>query len=222
MQGAWLFVGGVGMVVGMDALKKELHVRTRILSIYNKRPQEFGSKREYDDYLEEREDVIFQLSQEKDTGAVEAKIAEYKRENSLSINENRARAIEQSRESLGGAGVLPQGVLGALDVDNGRDKEGGSYAPRVAQIPGHLAMGFGNAQPGPVGKVELNGEGGFKGRGKQPKNAQEWARMASASGWSRDLFVSCAMSRAFGTVGSRGGRMDERMDKKRKRSVDAG
>lgn len=206
----------------MDALKKELNVRTRILSIYNKRPQEFPSKREYDDYLEEREDVIFQLSQEKDTGAVEAKIAEYKRENSLSINENRARAIEQSRESMGGAGALPQGVLGVGDLDKGGEKESG-YAPRLAPIPGYLAMGFGNAQPVPVGKVELNGDGGFKGRGKQPKNAQEWARMASASGWSRDLFVSCAMSRAFGTVGSRGGgEMVGGLEKKRKRSVNAG
>lgn len=72
-----------------------------------------------------------------------------------------------------------------------------SYVPGMGLLPPHLAAGLGNAMPTPVEKVELNGDGSFKGRGKQPKNAQDWFKMAAASGWSRQDYKKAVLSRVF-------------------------
>ncbi|GMH36205.1 hypothetical protein BSKO_04073 [Bryopsis sp. KO-2023] len=184
----------------MEALKKELLARARVLSVYNKREDEFETKREYDDYLEEREDVIFRLTEGEDLAATEAQIAEYKRNNQRSINENRIREMEEKRAGLElDETFTPAALLGTAN-GNAAGKNDMLYTP-VANAQGFgLVGGLGGPQPVPVKEVELKPDGSFKGYGALPSNSEEWNRMAKLSGWSRDFYKNCALKHAFTTV----------------------
>ncbi|GBG68488.1 hypothetical protein CBR_g3032 [Chara braunii] len=79
---------------------KEVIVRKRIVEIYNKQQEDFGTLREYNDYLEEVEDIIFALVEGHDVEAVEAKIAKYKEENYEQIVMAQARKAEERAAQL--------------------------------------------------------------------------------------------------------------------------
>uniref|UniRef100_A0A803M8Z1 MAT1 centre domain-containing protein n=2 Tax=Chenopodium quinoa TaxID=63459 RepID=A0A803M8Z1_CHEQI len=74
-----------------NAFAKEVSIRRRIISIFNKREEDFPSLKEYNDYLEEVEDMTCNLIEGIDVPAIEAKIAQYERENSEQIMNARAR-----------------------------------------------------------------------------------------------------------------------------------
>jgi len=59
---------------------------------FNKRREDFGSDREYDDYLEEVEDLTFNLLNDIDIPKTEARIAEFQKQNAQSIAANQAKA----------------------------------------------------------------------------------------------------------------------------------
>lgn len=82
-------------------LNKEARIRRRTLRIYNKRREEFASDREYDDYLEEIEDIILNLVNEIDVDATQKKVEKYRRENQDVIGQNQARRAEEERHTLG-------------------------------------------------------------------------------------------------------------------------
>ena len=75
------------------SLSKELQVRHRILAIYNKELEDFDDKAAYDDYLEEREDIMFNLSQGIDVAAMEALVRAYQEREGESIGRNEARRL---------------------------------------------------------------------------------------------------------------------------------
>lgn len=62
---------------------------------YNKEEEDFSSKLEYDDYLEEREDIIFNLVERIQVAEMEAKISRYTQENGESIARNEARKLQR-------------------------------------------------------------------------------------------------------------------------------
>jgi len=78
-------------------LSKHNRIRKRIESIYNKRIEEFPSKLEYDDYLEEREDIVFNLCEGINVAATEAKVTAYESANAASIAANIAKKAMDSR-----------------------------------------------------------------------------------------------------------------------------
>ena len=65
---------------------------------FNKEEEDFSSKVEYDDYLEEREDIIFNLVERIQVNEMEAKIAKYKQEHGESIARNEARKLQRVLE----------------------------------------------------------------------------------------------------------------------------
>ncbi|XP_057447556.1 uncharacterized protein LOC130739311 isoform X1 [Lotus japonicus] len=67
---------------------------------FNKREDDFPSLREYNDYLEQVEDMTFNLIEGVDVAAIEAKIAKYQEENSEQIMVNRARKAEELAAAL--------------------------------------------------------------------------------------------------------------------------
>nr|XP_009764761.1 PREDICTED: CDK-activating kinase assembly factor MAT1 [Nicotiana sylvestris] len=83
-----------------NAFGKEMAIRKRIASIFNKREEDFPSLREYNDYLEEVEDMIFNLIEGIDVPAIEAKIAQYQRENAEQIMIAQARKAEEYAAAL--------------------------------------------------------------------------------------------------------------------------
>ncbi|BEI85926.1 hypothetical protein CcaverHIS002_0602130 [Cutaneotrichosporon cavernicola] len=77
-------------------VEKEVSVRRRINEIYNKREADFPTRRAYDDYLQEVEDITFNLLNEVDVSATEAKIAAYQNENASLITTNKHKAAMES------------------------------------------------------------------------------------------------------------------------------
>ncbi|KAI7840364.1 hypothetical protein COHA_005908 [Chlorella ohadii] len=74
-----------------QALRKEMKIRARVEAIFNKHEDDFESKQEFDDYLEEREDIIFNLSEGVDVAEMERKVEQYRLANAESIIRNEAR-----------------------------------------------------------------------------------------------------------------------------------
>lgn len=73
------------------AVDKEVDIRKQIVKIFNKQESDFGSLREYNDYLEEIELIIENLLTGTNVDATKAKIARYKSDNESLIKKNQTR-----------------------------------------------------------------------------------------------------------------------------------
>ena len=62
----------------------------------NRREEEFDSKRAYDDFLEQREEIIANLVYGTDVAKTESQLAEYAAANAQSIRHNKALASQES------------------------------------------------------------------------------------------------------------------------------
>ncbi|KAK0079561.1 hypothetical protein PV326_008666 [Microctonus aethiopoides] len=75
-----------------DAMvEKEVDIRKRILRDFNKKEEDFSTLREYNDYLEEIENIVFNLSNNIDILETNKKIEQYKRENREIIMKNKTK-----------------------------------------------------------------------------------------------------------------------------------
>ncbi|KAI0797846.1 CDK-activating kinase assembly factor [Abortiporus biennis] len=72
-------------------VEKEVAVRRRIAKDFNKHREDFPDLRSYNDYLEEVEDITFNLINDIDIPETEARIAQYKIENAAVIELNAQR-----------------------------------------------------------------------------------------------------------------------------------
>lgn len=72
-------------------VEKEVDIRKRILKDYNKKEEDFATLDEYNDYLEEIETVIYNLSNNIDILETNRRIEQYKKENKESIMRNKMR-----------------------------------------------------------------------------------------------------------------------------------
>ena len=79
-------------------VEKDIDIRRRILREFNKHEQEFATLREYNDYLEDVETIIFNLVNGVDVLTTNKKIEAYKRDNRESIVRNRARGRTEEDE----------------------------------------------------------------------------------------------------------------------------
>ena len=77
-----------------------MDIRRRILKDFNKQEEDFESLREYNDYLEMVEDIIFNLSNNVDTLETNKKIQQYKEENKTAIIKNRSKMSKDALELL--------------------------------------------------------------------------------------------------------------------------
>jgi len=78
-------------------IDKEIDIRRRILRDFNKREEDFGCLRDYNNYLEMVEDIIFNLANNIDIVETNKKIQVYKEVNKEQILKNR---IKPSKEAL--------------------------------------------------------------------------------------------------------------------------
>ncbi|GJR95372.1 CDK-activating kinase assembly factor MAT1 [Tanacetum coccineum] len=80
---------------------------------FNKRVEDFSSLREYNDYLEDVEDMIVDLVDGNNVPFLEAKIARYQKENAEQIMNAQARKAEEYAAAL----AASKGQLAQPDVD---------------------------------------------------------------------------------------------------------
>ncbi|KAJ6809370.1 RNA polymerase II transcription factor B subunit 3 [Iris pallida] len=177
-------------------MAKEMATRRRMAGIFNKMEDEFPSLRDYNDYLEEVEDMTFNLIEGNDVAAIEAKIARYQEENADQIINSRARRAEELVAALK-ASRAHNANVDAVDVSGGQTTQGvsgvgagvqGQYAP--ATIPG-----AGLGQPRPTQPVPLGGH-------NDPMHADPLRaeRAASAGGWTVELSKKRALEEAFSSI----------------------
>ncbi|PWA90659.1 hypothetical protein CTI12_AA098470 [Artemisia annua] len=92
-----------------DCIEHWMHCIKR----FNKRVEDFSSLREYNDYLEDVEDMIVDLVDGNNVPAHEAKIARYQKENAEQIMNAQARKAEEYAAAL----AASKGQLAQTDVD---------------------------------------------------------------------------------------------------------
>lgn len=76
-------------------VEKEVDIRKRVLRDYNKKEEDFATLREYNDYLEEIETIVFNLTNNIDIVNTNKRIEQYKRDNREIIMKNKAKIGEK-------------------------------------------------------------------------------------------------------------------------------
>lgn len=79
-------------------VEKEVDIRKRVLRDFNKKEEDFNSLKEFNDYLEEVETIIFNLSNNIDVVETNKKIEQYKRENRDTIMKNKSKIGREELE----------------------------------------------------------------------------------------------------------------------------
>lgn len=72
-------------------VEKEIDIRKRVLKDYNKKEEDFVTLREYNDYLEEIETIIYNLTNNIDVVTTNKKIEQYKKDNKELIMKNKVK-----------------------------------------------------------------------------------------------------------------------------------
>ncbi|XP_014441920.1 CDK-activating kinase assembly factor MAT1 [Tupaia chinensis] len=80
------------------AVDKEVKIRKKVLKIYNKREEDFPSLREYNDFLEEVEEIVFNLTNNVDLDNTKKKMEIYQKENKDVIQKNKLKMTQEQEE----------------------------------------------------------------------------------------------------------------------------
>lgn len=80
------------------AVDKEVEIRKKVLKIYNKRNLDFSSLREYNDYLEQVEEIVYNLTNNVDVERTKQMMEQYQRENRDVIQRNKAKLTREQEE----------------------------------------------------------------------------------------------------------------------------
>ncbi|KTF75478.1 hypothetical protein cypCar_00027123, partial [Cyprinus carpio] len=83
------------------AIDKEVEICKKVLKIYNKREFDFSFLKEYNDYLEQVEDIVFNLTNNIDVERTKQIMEQYQRDNKDIIQRNKAKLVR----GVGGAVV---------------------------------------------------------------------------------------------------------------------
>lgn len=79
-------------------VEREVDIRKRILKDFNKKEDDFATLKEYNDYLEEVETIIFNLTYNIDILNTNKKIDQFKKENRETILRNKAKLSREEME----------------------------------------------------------------------------------------------------------------------------
>ncbi|KAL1964599.1 hypothetical protein VTN77DRAFT_6773 [Rasamsonia byssochlamydoides] len=82
------------------SVEREVDIRKRVMQILNRREDEFDSKRAYDDFLEQREEIISNLVNGIDVAKTESDLKKYAAANMDSIRANQARESQEASSFL--------------------------------------------------------------------------------------------------------------------------
>lgn len=81
-------------------VEREVDIRKRVMAILNRREDEFDSKMDWDNFLEQRETMIMNLVSGIDVAKTEADLRKYEQSNLDSIRANKARASLETSSFL--------------------------------------------------------------------------------------------------------------------------
>ncbi|XP_069772383.1 CDK-activating kinase assembly factor MAT1 isoform X2 [Narcine bancroftii] len=78
---------------------KEVEIRKKVLKIYNKREEDFHTLKEYNDFLEEIEDIVNNLTNNMDVESTKRKMEQYQNDNKDIIYRNKLK-LSREQEDL--------------------------------------------------------------------------------------------------------------------------
>ncbi|KAF2097744.1 CDK-activating kinase assembly factor, partial [Rhizodiscina lignyota] len=81
------------------AVEREVDIRRKMAKTFNKREEDFESLRDYNDYLNQVEDITFNLLNGIEIEATNRKIAQYQESNRREIDENEVLAATETNET---------------------------------------------------------------------------------------------------------------------------
>ncbi|KAF9615598.1 hypothetical protein IFM89_024687 [Coptis chinensis] len=190
------------MVVGSGAnnsYAKEISIRKRISNIFNKREDDFPSLRDYNDYLEEVEDLTFNLIEGINVPAIETRIAKYQEENGDQIMNARARRAEELAAAL----AASKGGIAHTDVGNGviqSSQVGVSVGGQMQYAPAMPGIAFGQPRPTGMAPQPVPVGSGHDMHGFATDDEEMMELRARAGGWSLELSKRRAIEEAFGSM----------------------
>ena len=171
---------------------------------FNRRQVDFNALKDYNDYLETVEDIIFNLCEGVDVRATEARVEAYRRENAAEIARlNQRNAEEDSRR---------RALAGAPAASHARDADaaGDPWAPRRMSNASDAEETPGPAPPGagfgglfghtPIAATSGAGAPRAPRSSRRPRPSQ---RGKDARGWSRQTRAPRGMGRRRGPIGGR-------------------
>ncbi|KAG8561139.1 hypothetical protein GDO81_015264 [Engystomops pustulosus] len=79
-------------------IDKEVEIRKKILKIYNKREEDFPSLRDYNDYLEDIEEIVFNMTNNVDLENTKRKVEQYQKLNKDTIQRNKIKLTREQEE----------------------------------------------------------------------------------------------------------------------------
>ncbi|KAJ0247459.1 CDK-activating kinase assembly factor-like protein [Hirschfeldia incana] len=176
---------------------KEIHIRRRISEIYNKREEDFPSLKDYNDYLEDVECMVFDLVDGINVEAIEEKIKKYSQENAEQIMINRARKAEDLTAALAACKAQqPQ-----TDTDTSTNN-GSTSGTAYSQAPKPTGMG---PQPVPIGGGGGGGGGGGANHQRYSMEDEAMMRLKAeralrAGGFSLEISKKRALEEAFASI----------------------
>ncbi|GER52505.1 CDK-activating kinase assembly factor MAT1 [Striga asiatica] len=153
---------------------------------------------EYNDYLEEVEDMIVNLVDGVDVPAIEARIIEYQRENAEQIMNAQTRKAEEYAAALAASkGQLPQ-----TRVDISSSSQAGPSGVAEGQYAPAVAGGI--TQPRPVGPQQVPLGPGLDALGLEYEDEEaiklRAEKAARAGGWSLEMTKKRALDEAFASI----------------------
>ncbi|XP_048710500.1 CDK-activating kinase assembly factor MAT1 isoform X1 [Caretta caretta] len=80
------------------AIDKEVEIRKKVLKVYNKREDDFPSLTEYNDFLEEVEEIVFNLTNNVDLENTKKKMDNYQKDNKEVIQKNKIKLTREQEE----------------------------------------------------------------------------------------------------------------------------
>ncbi|ESO11109.1 hypothetical protein HELRODRAFT_186265 [Helobdella robusta] len=81
-------------------VERDIDIRKKVLKDYNKKEKDFSTLREYNDYLEEVETIVFNLTYGIDVEQTRQKMEQYKQANQDNIKRNRLKISQEEEELL--------------------------------------------------------------------------------------------------------------------------
>ncbi|XP_041070796.1 CDK-activating kinase assembly factor MAT1 [Carcharodon carcharias] len=77
---------------------KEVEIRKKVLKIYNKREEDFSTLKEYNDFLEEVEDIVTNLTNNVDIENTKRKMEQYQKDNKDIIYRNKLKLTREQED----------------------------------------------------------------------------------------------------------------------------
>ncbi|GAB7349431.1 hypothetical protein MBLNU459_g8541t1 [Dothideomycetes sp. NU459] len=127
-------------------VEREVDIRRRVAAVFNRREDEFDSLLDYNNYLNEVEDITFNLVNRIDVEETEKRMASYANQNSTSISANAALASEEMQDySALQAAEREQARLRREAARREEEEERRAKAEGKQDIINRLATGTGDA-----------------------------------------------------------------------------